>query len=195
MRRILQLVVATAATLTLLGCAHPINMNPDLATVNPAGAPINRTVGLRITEASKTIEVTTPAGGGDKVRYFPYKDIEPGLYKVVSDTFRETSMIRTDSDLSKLQNSPSALVLTPEITTESASDSVVTWPPTQFTVNLNCRITDLAGKEVDTVRVSGYGRATFDEFKSNFSLAAVRASTDALNRLSQALRDSAKLRN
>jgi hypothetical protein len=48
---------------------------------------------------------------------------------------------------------------------------------------------------VDTVRVSGYGRATFDEFKSNFSLAAVRASTDALNRLSQALRDSAKLRN
>ena len=86
-------------------------------------------------------------------------------------------------------------MLTPEITTESASDSVMTWPPTQFTVNLNCRITDLAGKEVDTVRVSGYGRATFDEFKSNFSLAAVRASTDALNRLSQALRDSAKLRN
>ena len=72
---------------------------------------------------------------------------------------------------------------------------MLTWPPTQFTVDLTCTIADGRGQTVDVIRVSGYGRAEFNEFKSNFSLAAVRASNHALALLIQALGESPKLRN
>ena len=139
--------------------------------------------------------VTTSAGGGDKVRYFPYRDMEPGLYKALSDTFREVTMVRDLGGLDKLRTEGKALLITPTITTQSSSESIVTWPPTQFTVELSCKVTDAAGKTVDTVNVSGQGRATFDEFKGNFSLAATRASTDALTKLVKALGESASLRS
>ncbi len=87
-----------------------------------------------------------------------------------------------------------SLLVRPKILTMSSSDSVFTWPPTQFTVDLTCTITDARGQPVDVIRVSGYGHATFDEFKSNFSLAPVRASDHALALLVKALVEAPKLR-
>ncbi len=80
MNRLVGYVFSALACLVLFGCAHPITMNPDLAAVTvPAGAkPIAKKVGYHIPEALRSVEVTTPGGGGDKVRYFPYRDIEPG---------------------------------------------------------------------------------------------------------------------
>jgi hypothetical protein len=61
-------------------------------------------------------------------------------------------------------------------------------------VTLTCTVTDASGALIDTIKVTGDGFAPFEEFKSNFSLSAVRASTDALNKLVQALSNSAALR-
>ncbi|MBP9931877.1 MAG: hypothetical protein KBF63_21595, partial [Rhodoferax sp.] len=58
-----------------------------------------------------------------------------------------------------------------------------------------CTVTNPAGEPIDVIKVSGYGQASFDEFKANFSLAAVRASNQALKLLIKALTDSPKLRH
>ena len=86
------------------------------------------------------------------------------------------------------------LVVLPEIATTSSSSSPFTWPPTAFSVDLTCNINDDSGKRVESVKVTGNGNVSFDEFKSNFSLASVRASNDALAKLIQALADTPELR-
>lgn len=196
MNRLLSLVFSVMGCVVLFGCAHPITMNPDLAVVAaPAGAkPLNKKVGYYMPDALRSVEVTTPGGGGDKVRYFPYRDIEPGFYKALSEAFTSVSKVQNPKDAAALQADGITLLITPEVTTSSSSDGAFTWPPTQFTVRLVCAIADANGKPVETIRVSGEGAATFSEFKSNFSLAAVRASNDALVKLIKALGESAALR-
>lgn len=195
MKRLFSFVAVLLACVAMFGCAHPITMNPDMAALNAAGTTrIDRQVGYHISDASKALEVTTPGGGGDKVRYFPYRDIEPGFYKALSEVFSGVSKIQNPKDPAAVKASGVSLVITPEISTTSFSDSLVTWPPTQFTVTLVCTVTDPQGKLVQTVRVSGDGRATFREFANNFSLAAVRATNDALGKLMKALAESPELR-
>lgn len=187
----LLLVVALAS-----GCAHPITMNPDLASISGnKSTVIPKSVGYHIAESAKSIEVTTAGGGGDKVRYFPYRDIEPGFYKALSEAFGNVSRVQDPKDAGAMASSGIQLLITPEIKTISSSESLFTWPPTQFTVDLTCTVTSAQGQAVDVIRVSGFGQATFDEFKTNFSLAAVRATNNALNLLIKALTDSPKLRH
>ena len=186
----LLLVVAIAS-----GCAHPTTMNPDLAAISgDKSAVIPKSVGYHIPESAKALEVTTAGGGGDKVRYFPYRDIEPGFYKALGEAFGRVTRVQDPRNAAAVAGSGIQLLITPEIRTISSSESVFTWPPTQFTVDLSCTITDAQGQAVDVIRVSGYGRAEFDEFKANFSLAAVRATNHALNQLIKALTESPKLR-
>lgn len=195
MKRWISLAVAALMALLLVGCAHPITMNPDLAAIKgDSSKTINKPVGYHIADSSRALEVTTAGGGGDKVRYFPYRDIEPGFYKALGEVFPSVTKIQNPKDAAALGSSGIALLITPEIRTISSSDSVFTWPPTQFTVELACTVTDARGQPVDVVRVSGYGQATFDEFKSNFSLAAVRATNNALALLVKALGESPALR-
>ena len=196
MKRFIHSIFAVLTCVFLFGCAHPITMNPDLAVVTaPAGAKvIDKKVAYFMPDALRTVEVTTPGGGGDKVRYFPYRDIEPGLYKALSEVFTSVTKVPSLTDTAALQANGISMLITPEITTNSSSDGAFTWPPTQFSVNLVCTITDVNRKPLQTVRVSGEGAATFGEFKSNFSLAAVRASNDALAKLAKALGESPELR-
>jgi hypothetical protein len=196
MKRFIAYGLAALACAFLFGCAHPINMNPDLAALTaPANTKvINKKAGYHMPDALRTVEVTTPGGGGDKVRYFPYRDIEPGFYKALSEVFTNVTKVQNPKDLAALKASGVALLITPEVTTTSYSDGAFTWPPTQFSVKLVCAITDADGKTVETVTVTGNGAATFDEFKANFSLAAVRASNEALAKLIKALAESPELR-
>ena len=195
MKQVAKLLLASLAFIALFGCAHPITLNPDLATIQAKGNPlIDKQVGFHISDASKAQEITTPGGGGDKVRYFPYRDLEPGIYKALTEVFRSVSKVKDPKDLESLRTSGISLLIVPEITTTSASPSPFTWPPTQFSVTLACTVTDAAGKPVRSFSVTGNGKAEFDEFKSNFSLAAVRASNDALSRLVTVLGESPELR-
>jgi hypothetical protein len=196
MKRFLAYSAAVVFTVLLVGCAHPINMNPDLAVVTaPAGVKvIDKQVGYHIPDALRLVEVTTPGGGGDKVRYFPYRDIESGFYKVLTESFRGVTKLASPTDLAALKSAGVALVIVPTVNTTSSSESAFTWPPTRFGITLVCSVTDADGKPVQTITVNGEGSAEFSEFKSNFSLAAVRASNDALAKLMSALSASEALR-
>ncbi|MBX3586184.1 MAG: hypothetical protein KF796_06040 [Ramlibacter sp.] len=197
MKRILMSLLAVWACIAMVGCAHPITMNPDLAAVKAAGAGvtvIEKNVGYHIPDAARALEVTTPGGGGDKVRYFPYRDLEPGLYAALGEVFRGVTKIANPTDKAAMKSNGVSLLITPEINTSSFSESIVTWPPTLFTVKLICTIADGEGKTVQVLTVNGEGRASFDEFKSNFSLSAVRATNDALAKLVKALASSPELR-
>lgn len=189
--RLALLVVATAI---ITGCAHPMIIKPEMeALVTPASSQkIQKNVGLYIAPENRQKEVTTPGGGGDKVTYKPYADLEPGLYKVLSDVFQDVSILQSPDGASAAK--PLAFVVHPEISTTSSSSGVLTWMATDFTVQLNCKVTDAAGQSVTSVSSSGSGHADFSELKSNFSLAGQRASQDALVKLRTSLQQSADLK-
>ena len=65
------ILMASLAT----GCAHSIQLAPDLDDLRMTAVsdPIDKNVGYYISVADRTAEVVTPGGGGDDVKYFPYK--------------------------------------------------------------------------------------------------------------------------
>lgn len=195
MKQLAKIVLISLACGMLFGCAHPITMNPDLSSIQAKDiTPISKKVGYYISDANRALEVVSAGGGGDKVRYFPYRDIEPGLYKALAEVFSGVTKAKNPQDASDLSRSGISLMIVPEISTTSSSPSPFTWPPTLFSVTLACTVTDPAGQAVHKLSVTGTGSAEFDEFKSNFSLAAVRASNDALSRLIKALGEAPELR-
>ncbi len=188
MKQFFKILLAALGCVVLFGCAHPITLNPDLKSVQAKGAaPIDRQVGFYISDANKALEVTTPGGGGDKVRYFPYRDLEAGFYKALTEVFKGVTKLKEPKMTEEARKSGITLLIVPEISTTSSSSSAFTWPPTQFTVTLAITVMDSTDRLVRKLSVTGEGKAEFDEFKANFSLAAVRASNDALSMLIKAL--------
>lgn len=194
MPRWLSGVLLLTMVLWLGGCAHPLTLSPNLAAMaGTADKKIDKRVGLLITDADRQLQVTTPGGGGDKVSYFPYRDLEPALYFALSESFTSVARVSSASD-PKVASERLQYVIKPNIQTTSFSDSVLTWPPTLFTIELTAKVNDAAGSPVTEVRVMGEGRATFDEFKSQFGLSANRAADDAVKKLIQAIGSSPALR-
>ncbi|WP_232419774.1 hypothetical protein [Methyloversatilis discipulorum] len=155
---------------------------------------INKRVGYYMTLAQRDAPVVTPGGGGDSIKYYPYRDIEGGFYRVLSNVFSDVTLLKSASDQEALDKYEVVLIIKPEIRTTSQSSSIVTWPPTDFSVELSCQITDRSGKEVAATRVTGQGKAEFSEFVSDFSLAGKRASFDALVKTQDALLNLQELR-
>lgn len=189
------LLVALLWAVIASGCAHPISLagNP-VALVGSGKSKVDIAVGLAISEEDRKREIITPGGGGDKVSYLPYRDLETGIYIAFSESFTKVVRISGSQD-PKVKSEALRYLVTPQISTTSYSPSLLTWPPTVFTVELVCKISDAEGKSVTEVRAMGEGRAEFDEFKTDFSLAAKRASDDALAKLVKALgAETGKLR-
>jgi hypothetical protein len=195
LRRALGALAALGLAALVSGCAHPISLSGNnIALAGTGKAKIDKTAGLALSDDDRKREVITPGGGGDKVSYLPYRDMETGLYIALSESFTKVVRVSGPQD-PKVKAESVHYVVTPQINTTSYSPSLVTWPPTIFTVELICRITDGEGKLVTEVRAAGDGRAEFDEFKNDFSLAAKRAADDALAKLVKALGEAgAKLR-
>jgi hypothetical protein len=191
LRRILSLGIV----LVLAGCAHPILLTPDSHALTAGGLqPIKKNVGYYISPENKAHEFTTPGGGGDKVSHFPYRDMEPGLYTVLSNVFADVTALKSANDVETIRKKNISFVFVPTIVPTSSSDGVFTWPPTSFTINLECVALDADGKEVARKTVVGAGAATFSEFKGNFALAGQRASTDALQKLQAELGSAPEFR-
>jgi hypothetical protein len=187
--------LALAAAAALAGCAHPIVITPDTARIERSAVkPIDVNVGYFISEADLAKQVTTPGGGGDNVSYYPYRDLEPALFRVLSNLFRRAYTLKAPNDPAEIRANDIAFVFLTEIQTSSSSDGVMTWPPTDFTVIVGCKAYDRDGKLVLERRVLGQGKATFDEFKSDFPLASKRASFDAMTRLQRELNNAPELR-
>lgn len=195
MKRFFSLLAFFSVFAILAGCAHPINMRPDIGIISSLGAPkIDKAVGYHISDTNLSAEITTPGGGGDKVRYFPYRDMEAGFYKALAEVFTKVTKISNPKDLEGLKKAGITLMITPEIMTTSSSPSLLTWPPTEFTVTLNCKVVGTDGLAITEVKAVGVGKAEFSEFKGNFSLSAVRASEEAVKNLMKALSDDPNLR-
>ena len=195
----------------LFGCAAPLSlsMKPDLGSVQADGiTSIDKHVGYHISDVNKALRVTTAAGGANLVSYYPYRDIEVGFYKALTKAFRGVSRVKNPSDLNEIRTLGISLLVVPEIKTASSSSGPLTPQPTSFTVNLICTITDSTGQPVRRLTVTGNGTAHFSEFKGDVfrvgvhatneeipnSLAAVRATNDALSKLITALSEAPELR-
>lgn len=188
----------SAAFLTaaiLAGCAHPIVVSADITKIEATAktVPHKAVVGYYISDEQRGLQVITAGGGGDRVSYFPYRDMEAGFYKVLGNSFADVIRLKIPADTSAISQYKVKYIITPQVSTSSQSPSPFTWPPTQFTFDLSASITDTAGKPIVTKAVQGIGHAEFDEFKSNFGLSGKRALQDALQKLQQLLLDAAEL--
>ncbi|MFT3782149.1 MAG: hypothetical protein QM790_09040 [Nibricoccus sp.] len=184
-----------AATL-LFGCAHPYTIAPDATRITaPSTKLLNANVGYVISPSDLAKEVITPGGGGDKVKYTPYKDLEPALFKVLTNTFRRAYPLTSATDKATIQAKDITFVFVPLIEADSSSDSAFTWPPTWFKLTLTCQALDREGKTVWTKQIVGEGTASFSEFKSDFPLAARRASEKVIVELQRALIEAPEFRD
>ena len=192
--RTLRIFICLLTIFVLGGCAHQMNMTADVSKLEPTtGAQaIPKAVGYYFTESREKV-VETAGGGGDKVKYSPYKDIEGGIFKVLSNAFKSALSITSDKDTAIGKNDL-GYIMAVEVSTNSSSPSIFTWPPTVFGVNLVVNISDSSGKPITRLFVIGEGRAEFDEFKGNHSLAGNRASVDVLKKMQAALLNSPELR-
>ena len=183
----LLLALTVLATAVMSGCAHQIQLNPDMSALAESKNKINQAVGYHISEEDRSKKVTTPGGGGDKVSYVPYKDTETALYTVLSNKFSDVYLVKSMQDETFIKENEIKLIFIPDIITNSSSDSLFTWPPTKFMVELEVKAVDHAGNIVWEKLVSTEGHAEFDEFKSDFSLSARRATEKAFMKLAQEL--------
>jgi hypothetical protein len=103
-------------------------------------------------------------------------------------------MLKSPNDAEAIAKHSINYIITPEITTQSSSPSAFTWPPTKFSVNLTCNITDVSGKVIGKPTVTGEGNAEFSEFKSDHSLSGKRATLDSLLKMQDTLLKMPELR-
>lgn len=183
---LIRLLAAALAGLSLGGCAHQISVAPTAAMVQPEGSPpkIRENVGFFVPPEVAAIEVTTGGGGGDRVRYFPYRDIEAGYQAMLLTVFEGVTKLSTANDPVAMAKDNIKYVVTPTIVTTSGSTSAFTWPPTDFTVDLTTTVKDAKGSTVATKRAVGQGQAEWGEFtKLGWGLAGVRAMESVLRKM------------
>jgi len=181
-----KLLLAALLGLCLAGCAHPMNIRPDVESLQPAATRIQKNVGLYVSPANHALEVTTAGGGGDNVKYHPYADMETGLYKVLGNVFANVTVVHAPHDAAAIAQHALNYIVEPTITTNSSSSGVFTWMATDFTVIVSCRVSDAEGKDVTAVSATGTGKADSAEVRHDFSVAGERASSDALAKLQAA---------
>lgn len=181
--------IALAAGIVLLGgCAHPIVISPPTHTLETKSGPVtNKNAAYFISKDNREKQVTTAGGGGDKVSYYPYKDLETAYYKSLSGVFNRVYTLDSLNNGEYLRSNNISFVFVPIIETESSSTGVLTWPPTDFSVTLESTVTDTGGKPVWSNRVTGKGHAEYQEFLSDFALSSKRAGEQAFKAFQDAL--------
>lgn len=174
----------------LTGCAHPVQIVPDMTRLERAAtAPPRLTakVGYYIPPEVSNLEITTPGGGGDNVRYYPYRDMEAGFQKILSNVFTNVIKLNSPSDSTSLIHDGVGYVIVPTVLTSSGGSGFFTWPPTNFTVDLTSQLRNSDGKIVASPRVVGTGSAETAERISEYGIAGRRAMEDVLLKMQSAL--------
>jgi len=187
----LKVFIAGMAVVILVGCAHPITVAPNIAKIEQS-ASSNRvavSVGYYIPPELDSLEITTPGGGGDNVRYYPYRDIEPGFAKLLSNVFSRVVKLPAAPVFSDTNPQRLDYIVQPQLVTSSGSTGFFTWPPTNFGVDLTSNFRDAAGKLVASPRVLGVGTAETGERLSDHGIAGRRAMEDALVKMQAAIQE------
>lgn len=190
----IRIAIASVVLAFLAGCAHPIAVSAEKTPERVESNLIQKKVAYTMSDAERSKQVTTEGGGGDRVSYYPYRDLEKAIRDALRAVYSEVIVLRSAADAKALSESGAALVFSPEIVTTSGSSSPFTWPPTRFTTEISCKVTDASGTEVTRFLVKGSGNAEFSEFVKNFGLAASRAGTDAAEKLTAEVKGNEKLR-
>lgn len=195
--RITRLILIGTVLAVLSGCAHDIAISPDISRIerDAGSSQIKKSVAYYIPEEARSKSVTSPGGGGDKVTYRPYHDIEAGFYKMLSNVFENVTVLKSPDDADAIAKNNVSYVIRPEITTSTGSSGILTWMPTEFSVDMTCSIDDAAGKPVASKTVNGQGHAEFEQLKSDFALAGKLAAQDALLKMQKALLEIPELQN
>lgn len=177
----------------LAGCAHPIVISPRTDKLPPTNSNVvQKNVGYYISPTERALEVTTEGGGGDKIKYKPYADLEAGIYKVLLNLYKNVVKL-TSTDKSEISKHNISYVFTPKIVTKSSSTGFFTWPPTDFEIDLTMQARDGNGGVLWNNVVTAKGHAEFDEFKHDFQLSARRASEALLIELQKEIAGTASL--
>lgn len=181
-------ITGTALALALVACAHPVKISPQLTLTSDRSRLVDKKVGYRITDAQRALQVTSAGGGGDKISYYLYRDLESGLFDTLSSVFSAVYVIPDASSQQFIVDKNISFVFTPVIDSESSSKNVLMWNPTDFTLRLRASALDASGQEVWSRDFVGTGRAA-----AGGSLvetpAAQAAAADVFGQLQRALLD------
>lgn len=187
--------LAAFLAVALTGCAHTIKITPDVEQMSMENVPrVERPAGYFIAEADRKREVTSPGGGGDKVKYLPYRDLEPAFKQMLMTVFSKVDALTAAPSAEVAKASGVDFMFEPTFQTASSSSSILTWPPTDFTTIVGIRAYDASGKLIWEQSATGTGKAEFGEFVSNHGLAGQRASGDAFKKLQKTLAEAPEFR-
>ncbi len=187
MKRQYLLFIITISLIT--GCAHSIIITPNTAELSETLSSDKNNefkVGYYISSKDKSLEVTTLGGGGDNVKYYPYRDMEDGYRIMLSNVFKSVTELNSIKNNSKLQSEIDFIII-PRVITTSGSTGFFTWPPTDFTVDLTSTIKKAGGEIIAEPRVVGTGVADTSERLSEHGIAGKRAMEDALLKMQKRL--------
>lgn len=193
-RNLTLLLTIFFVSIGLVGCAHPISIMPTQAIHSDDTITKNLSVAYVLSDEMKNQEVITNGGGGDKISYKPYNDLEKTIRDSLRAVYKDVVLIKSTAEAAKIQENSVSLIFHPEIKTSSGSSSILTWPPTEFKIDFSCPVTNAAGDLIDDLKVVGTGNAEFSEFKSNFGLAGARAADDLGKKLYAELLSNQKLK-
>jgi hypothetical protein len=185
-----RILTAGIAVILMAGCAHPINVAPNVTRLDRTSTTdprIPANVGYYIPLEASSVEITTPGGGGDNVRYFPYQDIEAGFQKILSNVFTGVVKLTSITDPSGVSRDGIDYIIVPDVVTSSGGSGFFTWPPTSFTVDLTSNVRDRIGKIITSLRVVGTGSAETSERLTEHGIAGRRAMEDALLKMQASL--------
>lgn len=188
----LQMVGMMVTIIVLNGCSHKISLAPSLSELEDVKVEnkINANVGYYVSNSMKNIEVITPGGGGDKVKYTPYKDTEAALNTMLSKKFKRVYSLKSLEDKNYINEKNIMYVFTTNIYTDSSSTNFFIWPPTDFTIELTCDAVDTNSNKIWTEKVSANGYANAGELMNDFSLSAKRATKDAFSKMLEKLEET-----
>ena len=183
-----KLFIYSTILMLAASCAHQINISPPLESLeNPDVLQVTKNVAYYISEEDLAKEVTTPAGGGDKVRYFPYKESEPALRKVLDDVFDDVYKLPSREDVEFMESHDITYVFIPTIDTNSVGRSSVIWPPADFTMTLDCTAVDPTNQLLWHEQVVGEAHLALSSVHFDHSRAAREAVQDAFSKLQDAI--------
>lgn len=185
LKKSFSLFAVCAALFLISGCAHQIAITPEATPKRVTENLSAKKVAYVMTDEQRNTKVTSAGGGGDKVSYYPYRDLEKAIRDALNAVYSDVQVLNTDTDIEKMKTENLFYIFKPTITTTSDSDSIFTWPPTSFTIDLKCIVIDESAKPFSELTVTGSGNAEFSEFKKNFGLAGSRAASDLSEKLKE----------
>ena len=158
---------------------HDISVAPELSKITKKRpVTIDRSVAYYIPDERYGSHVTTPGGNNDMLSYYPYRESEAALKKVLENVFTEVHRIDSLDD-EKIRKNRIRFIFVPQIETMSYSNSNVDWEPTKFSFILKVAFLANDRKPLYESYAHGKGNANFGRYRDNPAYAVEIASRSA----------------